>query len=71
MENVLLMNNLKMIYKIIVGLMAIIGMMSPGIAEEITTNSPPVMPGLPKWEVGVVGMVSRERSPQALAGFFT
>lgn len=28
-------------------------------AEEILTNAPPVIPGLPKWEVGVFGMASR------------
>jgi len=45
--------------QLLIGLIAIICIAVPGIAEEITTNAPPVMPGLPKWEVGVVGMVSR------------
>ncbi len=38
--------------------MLLIGMMPPCIAEEISTNAPSFN-GLPKWEVGVLGMASR------------
>ena len=53
---------MKLRTPILIGLMAITGLMSLSFAEETQTNAPAgpsVPPGLPKWEVGVFGMAAR------------
>jgi outer membrane scaffolding protein for murein synthesis (MipA/OmpV family) len=50
---------MKLCKQLLISLIAITWMMPPSYAEEISTNAPPPFNGLPKWEVGVLGMVSR------------
>lgn len=50
---------MKLCRQFAIGLILAIGMALSSSAEEIPTNAPPVMSGLPKWEVGLFGMASR------------
>lgn len=44
---------------LICGLVALAGVTGAGLAQEASTNSPTGFPGLPKWEVGLLGLSSR------------
>ncbi|MEI6564343.1 MAG: MipA/OmpV family protein [bacterium] len=50
---------LKLRRQLIIGLMILSCLAPAGFADDISTNTPPALTGLPKWEVGLFGMASR------------